>query len=259
MSPHQQSHQLMIHAWQLMVGRLPNSRITSKDGLTATFANTPLAFFNLSFYENPIPTLAQLEAVLAQAKADASHCPHHWMHLISDDNAPSGWQAALANSGFAPVIPLTGMECDNLFPPTRPLASLEWRLVTGPEGATDIAHLNALAYDMPTQLFGPLCNMNLWHQDSLALVGYLDDQPITAAAALPVDGTIYLALVATHPDHRSKGYAEACLRQLIAAAAPHMQLSSLTLHASAAGLPVYQRMGFVPTGNFTLLAPTAAS
>lgn len=256
MSPHQQSLHLMINAWRLMVSRLPNPRIISKNGLSSTFANIPLAFFNLSFYENPIPTLNELATVLAQAKADAADCPHHWMHMLSDDNAPAGWQDALAHSGFAAVMPLTGMECDALLPPARPLPPLDWRPVTNPHGATDIAHLNALAYGMPTDLFDPLCNMHLWQPDSLALVGFLDGQPVTASAALPVDGTVYIALVATHPEHRSKGYAEACMRQLIGTATTHMQLSRLTLHASAAGLPVYQRMGFVPTGNFTLLAPT---
>lgn len=254
MPPHQQSLQLMINAWRLMVGRLPNPRITNKDGLCATFANTPLAFFNISFYENPIPTLAHLEAVLAQAKADAADCPHHWMHMLSDDNAPTGWQAALATSGFVAIMPLTGMECDALLPSVRPLPSLDWRFVNNTQGATDIAHLNALAYGMPTELFDPLCNMQLWQPDSLALVGYIDSQPVTSAAAFPVDGTVYIALVATHPAHRSKGYAEACLRQLIDAAIPHMQLTRLTLHASDAGLPVYARMGFETSGSFTLIA-----
>jgi GNAT superfamily N-acetyltransferase len=247
----------MINAWRLMVSRLPNPRISSANGINSTFANIPLAFFNLSFYENPIPTLADLASVLAQAKADAADCPHHWMHMLSDDNAPAGWQDDLANHGFAAVMPLTGMECDTLLPPTRSLPSLDWQLVTNTQGATDIAHLNAYAYGMPTELFDPLCNMHLWQPDSLALVGYLDGQPATSAAAFPVDGTIYIALVATHLDHRSKGYAEAAIRELTAAAAFHMQLPRLTLHASAAGLPVYERMGFRNTGAFTLLAPSA--
>ena len=115
--------------------------------------------------------------------------------------------------------------------------------------------LNAQGYGMPMELFECISNMNLWHADSLAFVGYVDEKAVTAAAALPVAGTVYIALVATLNEEQGKGYGEAAVRHAIAEGRKAMGLNCATLHASDMGLPVYRAMGFEPSSRFALLQP----
>jgi GNAT superfamily N-acetyltransferase len=253
MSAQNESSLLFRDAWKLMAGRLPESTITEQDGLANCFSNTPLSFLNLSIYDQPIADLASLDNALVKVVDAAAACPFAWLHALCIDKLPEGWEETAAAHSLASMMQLAGMETDGLLPSVRPLPTLEWRPVADLQSATDMAHLNAIAYGMPTQLFDPICNLHIWQADTVAIVGYLDGIPVTSAAALPIRNTIYIALVATHPDHRGKGYAEACIRQTVDAATGLMGLSRLSLHASEAGRPLYAQMGFEASSKFALL------
>ena len=74
------------------------------------------------------------------------------------------------------------------------------------------------------------------------------------AAAFPVNGTVYIALVATLPEEQGKGYAETVMRQAVAQGQEAMGTKRTTLHASDMGLPVYRRMGYRRPG-FRMVYP----
>ena len=71
---------------------------------------------------------------------------------------------------------------------------------------------------------------------------------------MPVEGTVYIALVATMPDSHGKGYGEAVMRQAISAGQQAMGVTRTTLHATDMGRPVYEAMGYVPSARFAVLA-----
>ena len=253
MSAHVESIRYFIDAWKLMAGRLPGSTITHENGLANCFSNTPLSFLNISIFDQPLTDIPTLDQGLARAIQEADSCPFAWLHALCTVELPAGWEETLAARSMVSIMNLTGMEADKLAEPLRPLPILDWRPVTDVKTATDLAHINAHAYGMPSELFDSICNLHIWKDDCIALVGYLDDQPVTSSAAIPVAGTIYIALVATHADHRGKGYAEACIRQVVEAAMPIMSSNRITLHASDAGKPLYAQMGFEASTTFALL------
>ncbi len=253
MSGNKNSIAYFIDAWKLMAGRLPGSTLIHENGLANCFSNTPLSFLNISMYDGPMRDLSTLDQALARAISEGAACPYGWLHALYTDELPEGWEAIAEAHSMASIMTLTGMEADALLAPRRPLPTLDWRPVVDIQTATDLAHTNAQAYVMPNELFNPICNLHIWQDDCIAMVGYLDGQPVTSSAALPVGGTIYIALVATHADHRGKGYAEACIRQVVDAAIPLMGSSRITLHASEAGKPLYAQMGFEPSAHFALL------
>jgi ribosomal protein S18 acetylase RimI-like enzyme len=119
----------------------------------------------------------------------------------------------------------------------------------------DLAELNAQAYHMPAEAFECIANMRLWHPDSYAYVGYLDGKPVSCAAALPVAGTVYIALVATLPEAQGKGYAETVMRQAVTQGQQAMGTKRTTLHASEMGFPVYRAMGYSTGPRLVLLGP----
>jgi GNAT superfamily N-acetyltransferase len=246
---------LFRDAWKLMSSRLPGATNIEEDHLATHFANTPLIFLNLSLYDAPVADPAHLDQILHQAKARATGNPHPWFHVIANDLTAPGWEPIAEAHGFAPAMKLTGMATQDLTPPTRPLAALDFRPIVNIETASDISTVNMLAYGLPPELGAHIANTSLWQPDSYGAVAYLEDQPVSATAAFPVDGTIYIALVATHPDHQRKGYAEATFRHVVTEAKRIMGDLPLTLHASEAGKPVYANMGFVASSEFTLLFP----
>ena len=68
-----------------------------------------------------------------------------------------------------------------------------------------------------------------------------------------VDGQRYVALVATDPTHQRRGFADAAMRQALANAASVHGETPTILHATDAGRPVYERMGYESISTHTLL------
>jgi predicted acetyltransferase len=68
-----------------------------------------------------------------------------------------------------------------------------------------------------------------------------------------VDGHRYVALVATEPGYQRRGFADAAMRRALENAARVHGETPTVLHASAAGRPVYERMGYASISTHTLL------
>lgn len=82
--------------------------------------------------------------------------------------------------------------------------------------------------------------------------GYLalvDGVPAATADAVLHDGWLYVAAVATHPDYRRRGLAEAVMRRALEEAMRATGVTRTALDASAMGAPVYKAMGYEPTGE----------
>jgi hypothetical protein len=246
---------LFIEAWKLMTGRLPSPHFSEADGLACCFADVPNLFFNLWIQSAAAATPEAFEAMLRIAGARAAASSHTVGGIIAEDWAPADWQARAAAAGLAPMVPMTGMEAEDLAPPRRAPADLDIRRVVDAAGARDLALLNADAYGMPRELFGAMCNMDLWQDDSLAFVGYANGKPVSSSAALPVMGTVYIALVATSPGEQGKGYAETVMRRAVVEGQQAMGVKRTTLHATDAGKPVYAAMGYGAGARLVLTGP----
>jgi GNAT superfamily N-acetyltransferase len=118
--------------------------------------------------------------------------------------------------------------------------------VVDDKGARDLAILNARAYGMPLEQRECVSGMHFWPSDRIAFVGYRGETPVSSAAALPVNSTVYIALVATAPEQQGNGYAEMVMRRAVAEGQHAMGVKRTTLHASMMGHPLYEAMGYVP-------------
>ena len=66
-----------------------------------------------------------------------------------------------------------------------------------------------------------------------------------------------VALVATAPAQRRRGYAEAVMRRALEVAASTHGDCPTVLHATDAGRPIYARMGYAPISTHTLFMDAA--
>lgn len=236
-----------------MVERLPGGKVEQAEGVATFLGHVPLPFFNLSMNDRPISDTGDLRRMLAIALQRAASCEHPSMCALCEDWVPHDWESVAAEYGLVPALKMTGMAVEQIKPPRRPAPAIEFRRVVDESMARELAILNAQGYGMPAELFDCISNMQIWHEDSYAFVGYSNGKPVTAAAALPVAGTVYIALVATPPEEQGKGYAEAVVRHTIAESRKAMGFKRATLHATDMGQPVYRAIGFEPGARFVLL------
>jgi GNAT superfamily N-acetyltransferase len=245
---------LLIASWKVMTERFAGSKFESSGGVTSAFANLELPFLNVSVQDRPATDETNLRHMLQTMRQRAKTCPHHSMIALCEDWLPQNGQAIATEEGFTFALYVTGMAADELLPVRRPAPELEYRRVQDETTARDLAMINAVAYGMPTEMWEGMCNVQLWQSDSYGYVGYRDGKAISCAAALPVDGTMYIALVATLPEEHGKGYAEAVMRKAIEQGQIEMGKRRIILHASDMGQPLYRSMGFSAGGKIPLFS-----
>jgi GNAT superfamily N-acetyltransferase len=254
---HEETVEVLIEAWKLMVARFPGAEIEHAQSVATMFTHLPLPFLNLSMPDRPLLDDHSLRAVLTVIKARAKSCAHGSLAALCEPWVSPEWERIAAEEGFALALNMTGMATNQLLPPRRPLPEVEFRRVSDETTARDLAMINGQAYGMSLDLFECMCNLHLWQPDTFGYVGYTAGQAVTCAAVLPVAGTIYVAFVATLPEAHGKGYAEAVMRHAIEQGRRALGFTRMTLHASDMGRPVYRAMGFSPGARVVLLTPPA--
>lgn len=119
-----------------------------------------------------------------------------------------------------------------------------------PEPAlVDVAEINEAAYFASAggAYFGPA----LARFEAVRYVARHDGRPASCLAIVDADGDAYVALVATRPEAQRRGLAGELLR-LALRQARGRGLETTTLEATAAGAPVYARLGYRDLGEIQM-------
>jgi GNAT superfamily N-acetyltransferase len=226
-------------------------------GLLVACAGTLLPLCNGAVFTSEIEDEADLEERIATASRHFAGRGLSGVFSICEALIPSALRAIVpatfARFGYVPTMPMTGMATDELLPPVRPLSELRYRAVKDPATVGIVAVLNVLAYGMPPE-WGPdwAARTDVSQIEAFGFIGYLGNQPVTCAVTIPLEGRLYVALVATDAAHRGRGYAEAVMRHSLGVAAKRTGLARTILHASDMGYPIYARMGYHDTARFAL-------
>ena len=250
----EESVRLLVDTWQMFTRRMPDGVAIEKNGISTALCDVPLQFLNVCVQNSPCERDEELRRRVGTARELASGCSHPWMLALCEEWMPGSWHAVAEDLGLGVVLSLTGMATDALKPPRRPLPELEYRRVTDDRTARDIAEINMHAYGMTPETIECICNMNIWKEDTEGWVGYLDGRAVTSSAAFPVNGTVYIGFVATLPDAHGKGLAEAVMRRSIEEGRKSFGFERTTLHASEAGVKLYEAMGYERNSRFHWLA-----
>jgi GNAT superfamily N-acetyltransferase len=246
---------LFIETWRQMTARLPSPRFVDEDGVASCFSDVPNLFFNLWIQSRPATSEEEFRALLATGARRAAMSAFPSGGILRPNWSPARWEDIAKDAGLAPIVLMISMETDQLLEPRRPPARLDVRRDVDDNGARDLALLNARAYGMPPELWDCVSGMHFWPADCHAFVGYVGETPVSCAAALPINGTVYVALVATAPDRQGKGYAETVMRCAVAEGQRALGVTRTTLHASMMGHPLYQAMGYASGSQIVLVGP----
>lgn len=140
-----------------------------------------------------------------------------------------------------------GLDLDELRVPERPLPD---GVELVPLDLDRVGRINDLAYGIE----GPGWSAAIGGDTKFplrSLGAVVGNQPVSCAIAIEGDDDVVITGVATDPAHQGKGLAAAIITELLSDSQRRGMRTS-TLQASAAGAPVYERLGYSDLGYIEL-------
>ena len=254
----EEANRLLQHAWTYFVRQMPAGETTRAPGLLIANGRSGLPFMNMAIPTSPVADDEDLRARIDLAASHFRKDGVHWLMVIPESVVPATLRDRLtgvcAEAGLGYALSMYGMVTDALLEPARPMPALEMQVVATAALRAAVGDINAAGYELPAELFQPVTGLpELW-TDMIGVVGFVDGTPVATASVALIDQVAYVALVATLPDHQRKGYAEAVMRRALQEAREAWGERRTVLHATAAGQPVYRRMGYADTIRFDAFA-----
>jgi GNAT superfamily N-acetyltransferase len=257
-----ESMEQYVSVWKVLVGELSDADLTDKPGLSVSWADNAFPFWNAVFLTEQLEDASVLASRVKEASIYMRKRRQSGLLYICQDYlsgaAKESLPQILNEQKLEFVLSVTGMAGD-IFPiKRRPHHGLRMERVTDEAKLQAYADLNCEAYGFPVEWgSSALKGSKLWKERAYTYLGYEGDHPVAAASAIENDGSLYLALVATRPDKRGNGYADAVVRHALQTAYEATGLRRTILHATDAGFPVYARVGYHQTAKILTYKPTA--
>jgi GNAT superfamily N-acetyltransferase len=249
----------MCEAWRVMCRDAPGRRVSSADGIDYIFSGLPVAFFNVAILTQPSISASALRALGHAACEWAAEMPVPWFLVVTHESIDPGVDVAaiLGDCGLGAALPLTGMFATHVPPVASAPTGLQITVAGGDAECATLVDINSAAYEMDLEPVKIVLGKKAIWNDHVAVLGSVDGAPASGAAVLMVDGCRYVALVATAPAHRRRGYAEVVMRRALEVAASAHGERPTVLHATDAGRQIYARMGYAPISTHTLYMDAA--
>ena len=241
-------------AWRLICAGCPGRSLASANGIEYIFSGLPIGFFNVAILTGQSVSGDALKSCGHEACAWAAGKEVPWLFVLTNEELEAGVDAGsiLDGCGLSSIMPLTGMLAQQVRPVTTNPGSLQLRVPEDDAGCSAVLDVNSAAYEMDLGAAKSAIGTRAFWNEHVPVLGVVGGTPASSAAVLMVDGYRYVALVATHPAHQRRGYAEAAMRRALELAATAHGERPTVLHATEAGRPLYQRMGYIPIATHTL-------
>ncbi|MCX2951107.1 GNAT family N-acetyltransferase [Lentzea sp. NEAU-D7] len=243
--------------WRAMVlDRNPDADVRDLPGIAVRWADCRFPFWNcVTLTESGIGAdlLAQRFAEAADVMRTKQEFGFLWVFEGLAEGADL--DALAGRAGLEHAFPGTGMAGDLLPIPEPSHAELTFERVTTDDQLLAYADINSRAYGFGVEAGRDgIAGSALWKSGVHAYLGLRDGVPVTCAGAVETAGRLFVVLVATEPGWERRGYGEAVTRKALYEAWRATGITRATLHATAAGAPVYPRIGFEPNSPIRFYA-----
>jgi GNAT superfamily N-acetyltransferase len=247
-----------MDAWDVMNRDCPKFEKRRGGLMEASWCGHPVMFLNMAVTARTPASAREFAAAVEEMKEWAGQRKVPWMLAVCHETMGALMPEAeriLGETSFVAMMPLTGMETERLNPPMRPRPEGRW-LTESDEGVGGpVLRVNEAGYQMKLAEPGALeLEQAGWWGGPERFVSLVEVEgmPASSAAVLNTGGVRYVALVATHPGAQRRGLAEAAMRDVLERSLAAGLSPRTYLHATAPGRPVYARMGYRETANYTL-------
>ncbi|MEU0851242.1 GNAT family N-acetyltransferase [Streptomyces flaveolus] len=247
-----ESMEQLAVVWRAMVlDRDPDADVRDLPGIAVRWADSRFAFWNaITVTDVGADTRLLRQRLIGAADIMRSKKRPGFLWLFQDlldDGARSALEEAARQAGLHYAFPGTGMAGDFLPVPDAGHPDLTFVRVTTDEQLEAYADINSRAYGFPLQDGRDgLVGSALWKTDVHAYLALRGTVPVACAGTVAAEGRLFVVLVATDPEWQRRGYGEAVTRKALYEGSRATGLTRATLHATAAGAPVYPRIGFRP-------------
>lgn len=236
--------------------------VRSLAGVEAAWVNSALVINNGTYLAAKASSDEELRARLIVACTDAAAQGLPWALFLYAGFVEGCDAETVAGefglSHFVEMRVMTG-DTNSLSSPARPSPAVAFRRVDNREEAWKALDINTRSYGLPAFMTDSVMETDAYFGDpsvEFGFVAYAGEVPVSTATVIEIDGWLYVALVATDPAHRQKGYAEAVMRHALSIASAERGITRTALDASAMGAPIYERMGYQFTGErWSMFAP----
>jgi hypothetical protein len=219
-------------------------------GATAIVTGMPAAFFNPIVCVGPSLKPDDLEAAVTWSRAQGVRPAVAIRNDLDDRIAPTAGDLGFEAQSWS--MPGMALRLDSV-DPAPPPHEIQLRVVAT---TADLEDWHAVIESGPDyrRAFGPSM---LEDRAVRLVVGAVDGQPVTAAAAIRTDGAVGVYSVVTANDARRRGYGRAVTWAAIEAGRAAWQSEVAVLQSSEMGFSVYQAMGFVVVCRYVLYVEPA--
>ncbi len=233
-----------------------DAEIQDLPGLSLIFCGLNYAAFNAALMAEPIDgDSRELRRLIdtSASKFDAKGL--RWTYWLCDDflSAPLRREAPriFSERGLRHLTDAPGMYADHLLPAKRALPALDIRPVADEPTRDAFSEIMSTAFEIPHSVSASIYGgPRAWQGSFRGYVGYSGGKPVTTAAAVTASGVIGLYSVATLPQHRRRGFAEAIMRQVIDLTARSSGIERTVLQSTPSGLGLYEAMGYKTVTQF---------
>ena len=252
-----ESHEQFSAAWSLYARSSGIGEVVDMEGVRVADAGSPWFLMNAALLTGPVFSQAELVARVGAAIAYFGSAHRQWFFAGSQQWLGDRSPETLSRLGMTKAFTVVGMVTEGLAPPARPLPEVDTRRIDDESGRHALSDLNAVAYDISSDwVRGAVAGESLWRAPLYGYNAYVDGDPVATAFAVPLEGVLYVAFVATATTHRRRGLAELVMRRCLETATQETGITRTALHATADGYPVYVRMGYRPVDEFSVYVPS---
>lgn len=233
----------------LAAGR-PKADVLELPGVTIASLGVAFQMFNAAFLSEPVTTAEKLEQRLALARAHFEAQRLSWAFWFCEDLLERQVGRRLTQTceayGLRPASELPGMMARDMARPKRVLPRMEFHRAVGASALSDFRTVGAACFHVPVQWFSEVFNdgVGVNNPEFGCWVGYYEGLPVTTAAVVVSDGAIGLYNIATMPDYRGRGMAEAITRHVAGVAREEAGPLPLILQSTSLGRRMYDKLGF---------------
>jgi ribosomal protein S18 acetylase RimI-like enzyme len=235
-----------------------DAEIRDLPGVSLIFCGLNYAAFNAALQAQPIEGDADELGRLIDLSAAHFHARSlRWTYWLCEDfmklslrrEAPRVFK----RHGLRHLTEAPGMYADRLAPATRHLPPLDVRPVGDEATRAAFSEVMSTAFEIPHSVSLSVYGAErAWKGTFQGYVGYSNGRAVTTAAAVITGDVIGLYSVATLPQHRRLGFAEAIMRQVIREAQATRGVSRTVLQATSSGLSLYEAMGYRTVTSFNV-------
>ncbi len=216
-------------------------------GVSIASAGVRFQMFNAAFLSAPVADADELDRRLRTAAEHFRSRDTRWSFWICEDWLAPPVRRVLSRRcermGLCLSAEMPGMRATRLTSAKRSLPDLEYRRVESAGALADFHAIGSVCFHVPMLWFTEVFDADTPTLRSRfrCYVAYRDGLPVATAAVIRSGGTLGLYNIATAPEHRKRGIAEAITRYAVEAEGP---AETLVLQSTAHGYRLYERLGF---------------